>query len=130
MPADKDGSASSAPGWPGPASCTRPRASTPWRGRRGRAPRAPGWQDAARNWVADGPEMLDQKHGVRPADWEAGLAWIGDILDGIEADWFLIGSAALAVRGMDVVLAASMSRSTRPAPTASGLTSEPACYGP
>jgi hypothetical protein len=63
---------------------------------------APGWQDAARNWVADGPEMLDQKHGVRPADWEAGLAWIGDILDGIEADWFLIGSAALAVRGMDV----------------------------
>jgi hypothetical protein len=63
---------------------------------------APGWPDAARNWVADGPEMLDQKHGVRPADWEAGLAWIADILDGIEADWFLIGSTALAVRGMDV----------------------------
>jgi hypothetical protein len=63
---------------------------------------APGWPDAARNWVADGPEMLDQTHGVRPADWEAGLAWIAGILDGIEADWFLIGSAALAVRGMDV----------------------------
>jgi hypothetical protein len=63
---------------------------------------APGWPDAARNWVTDGPEMLDQKHGVRPADWEAGLAWIADILDDIEADWFLIGSAALAVRGMEV----------------------------
>jgi hypothetical protein len=63
---------------------------------------APSWSDAARNWVADGPEMLDQKHGVRPADWEGGLAWIADILDGIGADWFLFGSAALAVRGMDV----------------------------
>jgi hypothetical protein len=63
---------------------------------------APGWADAARNWVADGAEVLDQKHGVRPAGWEAGLAWIAGILDGIEADWFLIGSAALAVRGMDV----------------------------
>jgi hypothetical protein len=63
---------------------------------------APGWPDAARNWVADGPEMLDQRHGVRPADWEAGLDWIAGILDGIDADWFVIGSAALAVRGMDV----------------------------
>ncbi|MGH9209725.1 MAG: hypothetical protein ACRD2C_03485 [Acidimicrobiales bacterium] len=63
---------------------------------------APGWPDAARNWVADGPGMLDQKHGVRPADWETGLAWIAGILDGIEADWFVIGSAALAVRSMDV----------------------------
>jgi hypothetical protein len=63
---------------------------------------APSWPDAARNWVADGPEVLDQRHGVRPADWEGGLAWIAGILDGIEADWFLIGSGALAVRGMDV----------------------------
>jgi hypothetical protein len=63
---------------------------------------APGWPDAARNWVADGPEMLDQRHGVRPADWETGLAWIAEILDGIEADWFLLGSAALAVRGIEV----------------------------
>jgi hypothetical protein len=47
---------------------------------------APWWADAARNWVADGPEMLDQKHGVGPADWRAGLAWIADVLDRIEAD--------------------------------------------
>jgi hypothetical protein len=63
---------------------------------------APGWSDAARNWVADGPEVLDQKHGVRPARWEEGLTWIADVLDRIGADWFVIGSAALAVRGMDV----------------------------
>jgi hypothetical protein len=65
-------------------------------------PNASGWPDAARNWVTHGPEMLDQKHGIRPADWEAGLAWIAAILDAIEADWFLMGSVALAVRGMDV----------------------------
>jgi hypothetical protein len=32
----------------------------------------------------------------------AGLGWIADILSGIGADWFVIGSVALAVRGMDV----------------------------
>lgn len=63
---------------------------------------APGWDTAAGNWVRYGPEMLDQHHGVRPVAWEPGLRWIADILDGISADWFLIGSASLAVRGMDV----------------------------
>lgn len=63
---------------------------------------APGWEDAARNWERDGAEMLDQAHGVRPPDWEAGLAWIAPILDAQGADWFVIGSAAMAVRGLDV----------------------------
>ena len=63
---------------------------------------APGWEAAARNWERDGAEMLDQSHGVRPVDWEAGLAWIAAILDGLGADWFVIGSAAIAVRGLDV----------------------------
>lgn len=61
------------------------------------------WEDAARNWERDGAEMLDQSHGVRPVDWEAGLAWIAPILDRMGADWFVIGSAAMAVRGLDVV---------------------------
>lgn len=63
---------------------------------------APGWDTAARNWGRYGPEMLDQLHGVAPVEWETGLRWIADILDGISADWFLIGSVSLAVRGMDV----------------------------
>lgn len=63
---------------------------------------ASSWDSAARNWIRYGPEMLDQIHGLRDVVWEPGLRWIADILDGIGADWFLIGSAALAVRGMDV----------------------------
>ena len=63
---------------------------------------APGWEDAARNWEAHGPEMLDQGHGVAPVDWEAGLAWIADAADRAGADWFVVGSAALAARGVDV----------------------------
>jgi hypothetical protein len=63
---------------------------------------APGWEDAARAWERDGAEMLDQAHGVRPVDWEAGLAWIAPVLDGMGAGWFVIGSAAMAVRGLDV----------------------------
>jgi hypothetical protein len=47
--------------------------------------------------------MLDQAHGVRPVDWEAGLAWIADTLDSAGADWWIVGSAALAARGVDVV---------------------------
>ena len=63
---------------------------------------APCWEAAARTWQRDGAEMLDQAHGVRPVDWEAGLAWIAPILDGLGADWFVIGSAAMAVRGLAV----------------------------
>jgi hypothetical protein len=63
---------------------------------------AEGWEDAARNWVNSGSEMLDQRHGRRPIDWESGLHWIAGILDDMQADWFLIGSASLAVRGMSV----------------------------
>jgi hypothetical protein len=63
---------------------------------------APCWDAAARNWERDGAEMLDQAHGVCPVDWEAGLAWIAPILDEQGADWFVIGSAAMAVRGLDV----------------------------
>jgi hypothetical protein len=65
-------------------------------------PDAPGWEEASRNWEDFGAELFDQKHGVLPVDWEAGLLWIGDILDGMDADWTLVGSAALAVRGIDV----------------------------
>jgi hypothetical protein len=61
-----------------------------------------GWEDASRNWLHHGPEFFDQLHGTRPVDWEAGLAWIIDRVERAEADWFLVGSAALAARGVDV----------------------------
>jgi hypothetical protein len=47
-------------------------------------------------------EMLLQSARLRPVNWEQALELMSDRLDGSGVDWWLYGSVALAVRGLDV----------------------------
>jgi hypothetical protein len=47
-------------------------------------------------------EMLRQKAGGVPVPWERTLLAFLEIVEGQELDWWLCGSAALAVRGLAV----------------------------
>ena len=47
-------------------------------------------------------EMILQMAGVHPVPWEQGLLVFLQIIEGQNIDWWLTGSAALAVRGLDV----------------------------
>ena len=63
---------------------------------------APSWDAVARNWPAQGVHFIEQLVGVELPDWETALEWISGIADSIGADWFLLGSAGLAIRGVEV----------------------------
>jgi hypothetical protein len=47
-------------------------------------------------------ELLEQTARQRPAPWDEALAELATRLDRTGAEWFVCGSAALAVRGIDV----------------------------
>jgi hypothetical protein len=47
-------------------------------------------------------EILRQSARMIPIDWEQALTEFLDRVDGVRLDWFLYGSGALAVRGIDV----------------------------
>ena len=47
-------------------------------------------------------EMILQTAGARPVPWEAALLALLQAVDGQGIDWWLTGSGALAVRGMDL----------------------------
>lgn len=47
-------------------------------------------------------EMLRQSARTAPVEWEQALMEVLDRVDGVRLDWFLYGSGALAVRGIDV----------------------------
>ncbi len=46
-------------------------------------------------------EMLLQTAGVAPVRWQAALIDFLDRIEGLSLDWYLVGSAALAVRGIE-----------------------------
>lgn len=48
-------------------------------------------------------EMILQTAGVLPVPWESALAAFLQAVDGHDIDWWLTGSAALALRGLEVV---------------------------
>ncbi|SRR5579875_313245 len=48
-------------------------------------------------------EMILQKAGARPVPWDQALLALLQRLEGKDIHWWLIGSAALAVRGLDVL---------------------------
>ena len=62
----------------------------------------PGWDVAAENWRRDGVTFVEQLVGVAPVDWESALEWIVEAATAVEADWFVLASAGLAARGVDV----------------------------
>ncbi len=47
--------------------------------------------------------MLRQTAGLEPVRWQTALVDFLDRIEGQSVDWYLVGSAALAVRGMEVM---------------------------
>lgn len=48
------------------------------------------------------PELVAQSAGVQPVPWEESLRAFLNIIEGHDFDWWLVGSGALAVRGIPV----------------------------
>jgi len=48
-------------------------------------------------------DVLDQAAGRKPPPWERALDAVANRLDTLRAEWFLVGTAALAARGIDIV---------------------------
>jgi hypothetical protein len=57
---------------------------------------------AYRNFSRYGEDMILQRAGVRPVPWDAALLAFLQAVEGHGIDWWLGGSAPLAVRGMEV----------------------------
>jgi hypothetical protein len=64
---------------------------------------APGLQESYLRFKVTLEEMLGQAAGRRIPPWEEALDAVARRLRPLHANWFLTGSAALAVRGIDVV---------------------------
>jgi hypothetical protein len=47
-------------------------------------------------------DLVRQKAGLRPVPWQEALLALGDVIDDQGIDWWLTGSAALAVRGLPI----------------------------
>lgn len=54
------------------------------------------------NWHSHGREIVLQAAGLKPVPWAEALRSFMSAVDGSGIWWFLVGSAALAVRGLDV----------------------------
>ncbi len=55
-----------------------------------------------RNFERYAGEMLRQTAGLTPIPWERALLALLETVEGHQLSWYLVGSAALAVRGVDV----------------------------
>lgn len=54
------------------------------------------------NFARSVEQMILQTALVQPVDWESAIATFLQRIEGHAIDWYLVGSAALAVRGIDV----------------------------
>jgi hypothetical protein len=63
---------------------------------------ARGAEAAASRFPAAAIEMVEQAAGMQPVPWERALEALLERLGGTQIDWWLTGSAALAVRGLDI----------------------------
>jgi hypothetical protein len=55
------------------------------------------------NFTRYAAEMVQQASGVTPVAWQESLLAFLQLVEGQDIEWWLIGSAALAVRGADVM---------------------------
>jgi hypothetical protein len=55
------------------------------------------------NFARYAAEMVQQASGVSPVPWQKSLLAFLQLVEGQDIEWWLIGSAALAVRGADVM---------------------------
>jgi hypothetical protein len=62
---------------------------------------APDLDRIYRNFELEIEELLEQTAGRRPVPWERALHDLADRLEHAGVEWFLSGSSALAVRGLD-----------------------------
>lgn len=54
------------------------------------------------NFARHAEELVLQKAGARPVPWEQALEIILHTIEGYDINWWLVGSAALAVRGLPI----------------------------
>jgi len=54
------------------------------------------------NFARDAETMIDQTARTQPANWEQALDAFLRVVAPLDLDWWLCGSAALAVRGLDI----------------------------
>lgn len=64
---------------------------------------APNLDRIYQNFEQHAEEMVLQTARIYPAPWEQALSAFLHIIAGLQLDWWLTGSAALAVRGLDIV---------------------------
>jgi hypothetical protein len=64
---------------------------------------APHIDSAYRNFERFTEPMLRQTSGISPIPWSEALITVLDIIEGHGLDWWLTGSAALSVRGLNVI---------------------------
>lgn len=57
----------------------------------------------SRNFTRYVPELIEQRAGVKSVPWELALESLLQLLQGTRLDWWLVGSAALAARGIEVI---------------------------
>ncbi len=55
-----------------------------------------------RNFTRYVPDLIEQRAGIQRIPWELALESLLQLLQGTQLDWWLVGSAALAVRGIEV----------------------------
>lgn len=69
---------------------------------RGFPSNSPNLERIYENFARSAADLITQRAGVRPVPWERALETFLRLVEGQGIDWWLVGSAALAVRGLDV----------------------------
>lgn len=61
-----------------------------------------GFEYCAKNFAEHGEDSLRQSLKIRPAPWEKALSWLLPEMEQTGVDWYIHGSTAMALLGMEV----------------------------